>query len=433
MIVNGIEDHSSKVTVKEGSAEKYVRITKETTIEVFKNSTFNELGEFLTFFTTSYTYLKEWELSIHLKANCTGEKKGVVEMLMFVNYDNWKSNYSPLALKQAIYRNVDMKSNIEVIAKDNNIIDSDFFLTLQFYPPQILSEINSAFKFAVQEFETLWDEVQEKLSQKNKSFTFSVPKEMTIALKQYLVYFPEYVEIAKGKKISFEVKTTNAGLYVQLGDDSNIEGVNDYFNEYLNFVKSNIDILNIKFELEISETKKEIFIIGLKQQVHHLKQQMELKNFEIKVLEREVDRYYNLLSVQSAKTLSPIYITNSVNSENNININIEFKQEISKLQSDILTLKSLLTPDVPEVIKKEIELIDHELLESSNNSAQVNKTPFTRIKRLFEQLTDDNSQFSKAVKKSKKLKNSLQKVGKAYNKVAEWLALPVIPKALLEI
>lgn len=256
---------------------------------------------------------------------------------------------------------------------------------------------------------------------------------MTIALKQYLVYFPEYVEIAKGKKISFEVKTTNAGLYVQLGDDSNIEGVNDYFNEYLNFVKSNIDILNIKFELEISETKKEIFIIGLKQQVHHLKQQMELKNFEIKVLEREVDRYYNLLSVQSAKTLSPIYITNSVNSENNININIEFKQEISKLQSDILTLKSLLTPDVPEVIKKEIELIDHELLESSNNSAQVNKTPFTRIKRLFEQLTDDNSQFSKAVKKSKKLKNSLQKVGKAYNKVAEWLALPVIPKALLEI
>jgi hypothetical protein len=431
MVVNGIEDFSSKVVIDEKTNEKFVRVTKEATVALFINSTFQSLGKFLTHFTIFHSYNNEWDSSIYSRAICSGENAGCVEVLVFLNYDNWNKAYSPNYVKNIIGSIINIHNHIEILSKIEATSKVDLFLSLRFSRTNYKVEINQSIKSALQEFNDIMDEVQLKLPKRNNGFTFSVPKEMMIALKQYLVYFPEYVEIVKGQKILFEVKTVEEGIYVDLGENNNIRGLNEYFNEYLNFVKSNIDILNPKFEAEISETKKEIFILGLKQQVYHLKQQLELKNFETKVLEREVDRYYNLLSLQNTKT--PIYINNIARAENVVDIKIEFKQDLHKLQSDILALKSELTKDTPEIIKEEIKLIDNELLETSQDPLEVNQKPFIRIKRIFDQLTDDKSEFNKVIEKSKKLKSSLQKVGKTYNKVAEWIALPVIPKALLEL
>ena len=106
--------------------------------------------------------------------------------------------------------------------------------------------------------------------------------------------------------------------------------------------------------------------------------------------------------------------------------------ELPSIQKEIFELKG--NEELPEEIKREIQTIDDELMDVDPEDAEnTNKKPFKRIKRIFDELTDDDSTFNETVKKSKKLKESLQKLGKSYNKFAQWLALPVIPDLLLEI
>jgi len=277
-------------------------------------------------------------------------------------------------------------------------------------------------------------------SQNNLSgFSFKVPSEMKTAVKQYLVYFQEYVEKSKGKKIIFEVKSTEDGVLIETSENDDLKELNNYFNEYLSFVKSNIDDLKPQFEVPLSETKKELVVLELKQQVFHFKQQLELKNFQIKFLEKQVDDYYNLLTIQNSKPL-PIYLSalsNSTsqsvaNSTAKADISIDLSLELPNLKDIVQQLKN--DEEVPVELKNEIQTIDTELLDVEPDDAEsIDKKPLKRIKRIFEQLTEEDSSLNKAVHKSKQLKEKIQKLGKSYNKFAQWLALPVIPDLLLEI
>lgn len=281
--------------------------------------------------------------------------------------------------------------------------------------------------------------IDEQSKNNFSGFEFKVPQEMTTAVKQYLIYFQEYVQKTKGKKIVFEVRSTDEGVLIETSNSDNLNEINSYFNEYLSFVKSNIDDLQPKFEVPVTDPKKELVVLELKQQVVHLKQQIEFKNFQVKYLENQVSDYFNLLTLQNSRPL-PIYINALSNSNSHSESNstatadvaIDISVELPNLQQGIFELKN--NDELPEDIKKEIITIDDELLDIEPEDAEnTDKKPFKRIKRIFDQLSDEKSTFNETVKKSKKLKDSLQKLGKSYNKFAQWLALPVIPDLLLEI
>lgn len=274
------------------------------------------------------------------------------------------------------------------------------------------------------------------------TFTFNIPKELRTAIKQYISFFPDYVEIAKGKNIRFEAKSSKDGITIEIEKNSDIDEVNEYFNEYLGFVKDNLETLQPKIETKISQPQKDLLILELKQQINHLRQQVEFKNFQIKYLEQQVGSYYNLLSIEKANP-NPIFInassqssaTSESISESNAEIMMNLKVEIPNLQKNLLETKLNLPPDTSSAIKEELDSIDKELMEQPqiSNLSDVNHVPFKKIKRLFDQLTDEKSEFNKIINQSKKLKESIQKLGKTYNKIAQWVALPVIPDLLLEI
>lgn len=283
--------------------------------------------------------------------------------------------------------------------------------------------------------------ILEQANNTTTGFTFTIPKEMRTAVKQYLTYFPEYVEIAKGKTIKFEVKSSEDGISIETSEADNLEELNEFFNEYLGFVKNNLDDLQPKIHIEIQETRKDLFLLELKSQVQHFKQQIEFKNFQIKYLEKQIETFQNILVAQNSRPL-PIYINalaqssskSEAQSEQNVNVITEFKIELPKIQSESLLLKELLPVDSNEYIKQEISLLDEELMGIDVNDIEdVDKKPFKRIKRLFDQVSDEDSEISKIFDKSIKFKQSLQKIGKSYNKVAQWLALPHIPDILLEL
>ncbi|CAD0009385.1 leucine-rich repeat domain-containing protein [Flavobacterium salmonis] len=283
--------------------------------------------------------------------------------------------------------------------------------------------------------------VNEKSKNNISGFSFRVPEEMKTAVKQYLIYFQEYVEKTKGKHIEFEIRSTEDGVMIETSKDDGLQEINTYFNEYLGFVKNNIDDIVPNFEIPLTETKREVLALELKQQVFHFKQQLELKNFQVKFLENQVSEYYNLLSLQNARPI-PIYVNaitsssaQSVSESNaslqNENI-VEMRLEFPDLQKKLLGLK--IDDETPEDLKRELEVIDTELLNIDMEELEsVDKKPFKRIKRLFEQMTNEESSLNEAIKKSKHLKENLQGLGKSYNKFAQWLALPVIPNIFLEI
>ncbi|WP_052823547.1 leucine-rich repeat domain-containing protein [Neotamlana sedimentorum] len=272
----------------------------------------------------------------------------------------------------------------------------------------------------------------------SSNLTFKIPKELRTAIKQYLSYFPEYVEISKGKNIQFETKSHDEGVTIVMSDKDSIEELNEYFNEYLGFVKTNIESIAPKIEIVLSETQRDLFILELKQQVIHLKNQVEIREFKLKYLENQVEQYFDLLKLEKTNP-NPVFINTIATSNSNVEAKIEIisnlKVEFPVLQNNVYHLLHELPEDTPSIIKEEIKQIDDELIEQGNISSQndINKTPLKRIKRLFDQITDEESEFSKVIKKSQKLKKSVQNLGKTYNKIAQWTGLPNIPDLILEL
>jgi Leucine-rich repeat (LRR) protein len=277
-------------------------------------------------------------------------------------------------------------------------------------------------------------------NEESSAFSFKVPKEIRTAVKQYLTYFAEYVEVAKGKNITFEVKTVEEGILIE-ADSQDLNELNDYFNEYLGFVKNNIDDLAPRIEVTLEEPKKDLFILELKSQVQHFKQQIEFKNFQLKYLEKQVNNFQDLLLAQISRPI-PIVInalassssTSEATSEQHTSVITEIKLELPILQNEILNLRSNLPEDISKNLEDELKYIDEELLANDVKDVEdLDKKPLKRIGRLFEQINDEDSELNKIVKGSAKFKNALQKLGKSYNKIAQWTALPVIPDLLLEL
>ncbi len=112
-------------------------------------------------------------------------------------------------------------------------------------------------------------------------FKISMAKDFRTSFKQYLLYFKDFVRLAKNLDIHFEVKEDADGLKIEVNaSEKGIDEfkLNEYFMEYLGFVRKNFD--NINFEGNPSKVQEELLKLQLKQQVVHLEQQLELLKFK---------------------------------------------------------------------------------------------------------------------------------------------------------
>jgi hypothetical protein len=58
--------------------------------------------------------------------------------------------------------------------------------------------------------------------------------------------------------------------------------------------------------------------------------------------------------------------------------------------------------------------------------------PLNNLRIFLKKLGDDKSDYSKILRGAKKGVETLQKAGRTYNKVAQWLALPQVPNVFLK-
>lgn len=124
-----------------------------------------------------------------------------------------------------------------------------------------------------------------------KSFKIKLPKEIRTAVKQYLIFFEEFVYKSKGYKIDLSIQKTDDGLQVNISEkeNTNIEKLKNWMTEFVGLLYQNIDNLTIEFETSTSEFKADLLIADLKNQVTSMRNSLEIARVENKYLSKDVD------------------------------------------------------------------------------------------------------------------------------------------------
>ncbi|HYG16317.1 MAG TPA: leucine-rich repeat domain-containing protein [Bacteroidia bacterium] len=263
-----------------------------------------------------------------------------------------------------------------------------------------------------------------------------IPQSIKTAIKQYLLYFSDYVKNFKGLDIKIEITDTTDGLEVNFNDSIDESIVSDLLNEYLNFVGSNVEKVKPDFDIEKDEIAKDVAIVDLRNQLRFLQSSLETKAVEVRALRQERDNYFTLLSTERQNPRPIMINASSVSSPvitNTTSININIHQEIPHLQSEFHELNKALK-DIPQEDKEELKALDDELLNinlEKDPKTELRK-PANRLKRILDAINDEGSSLNKAVKAGDKTIKAAQKLAKTYNKIAQWLALPQVPDVFLK-
>jgi hypothetical protein len=258
-------------------------------------------------------------------------------------------------------------------------------------------------------------------------------KDIKAAFYQYLIYFNSFVEKTKGKDIDMRISDDDTGLTIS-GNIKDKELITTYLVEFVGFIKDKIDSIDPIFEKEVTSTEKELVMIELRNQVRHMTSQLELKNLESRMLTGEVSRLVEIIGTEK-RNPPPILIQNISQSQSSAvaTSTVDLKVELPAFLNNLLEAKNELHSHLNDSQQREMETIDSELIaiDESASKDSINRAPFKRIKRIFEQLNNPESEWARAVSGTKKGVELLQSLGKKYNKIAPWLALPNIPDVFL--
>lgn len=147
-------------------------------------------------------------------------------------------------------------------------------------------ELKENYKLNIATFEELFYFIKAHQSKKR---TFKVPLENNhkIAFQQFLNFFPEFVEKAKGQKIKFEVINQEKELVIEVtaNDEIDVEEIIQYLEEYFALLKQEGERLSINSNQELSENEINMLVLKLENEIAHLKNSLKIAALENKVLE----------------------------------------------------------------------------------------------------------------------------------------------------
>jgi hypothetical protein len=114
-----------------------------------------------------------------------------------------------------------------------------------------------------------------------------------------------------------------------------------------------------------------------------------------------------------------------------VDINIDLKIDLPLIRKEFDNLKGELENLNPR-LDSEMDKIQDSLDELSTNSDKEKVVkPFNKLYRFLDTLSDPNSDYDKIITGTQKSIELAQKVGRTYNKFAQWLAMPQVPDLFL--
>ncbi len=140
-----------------------------------------------------------------------------------------------------------------------------------------------------------------------------VPEVLRIPIQQYLIYFNEFVKVAKGEDIFFEVQKTDSGLSISLVNQKSIplKQIQQWLDEYIGLLKQDEDKLQFDVKEDINQNSLDILIADLRNQIAHLKNSVEILKLKNMFLQQENDFIRSLNSNESLRISPENQRTNS--------------------------------------------------------------------------------------------------------------------------
>lgn len=307
--------------------------------------------------------------------------------------------------------------NLEELVKKNTA-----FLKLKLtYKLDIKEKIINEIQDCIKHMKINFLKIEEE-KEKVIKYYYKLDKKIKTGIKQYIVYFNEYIEKTKGMIINFEVENYEKGLILKLNKNQDIERIGEYFEEYMNFLKyEKIEDIQPLYEINKNEYEKnkdkillqnEIRELQYKYQTAQLLLETEKKHsFDYKCM---IDKMLNQNNINFHNQLpysSNIALTLN-NTSTNINTNtIGISQQIETLQEDIEKIKEFFKELEMKEKEEELDEIDDEILEVSNaEDLKSKKKMFNKFKRIVNQINDENSTLNETIKAAKKGKECLEKI-----------------------
>jgi small GTP-binding protein len=159
---------------------------------------------------------------------------------------------------------------------------------------------------------------------------------------------------------------------------------------------------------------------------------VEERQKEAEQLLRENKIILNISPTQIAdlKTTQIQQARQDVNVDVDVVVNLSIA--LPTLQEEFDDLKELLLKEHPE-LKEKLTGLGGDLNALSAKTEKEKLTgPLNNLRIFLKKLGDEKSDYSKILKGAKKGVDMFKKVGRTYNKVAQWLALPQVPDVLLK-
>lgn len=115
----------------------------------------------------------------------------------------------------------------------------------------------------------------------------------------------------------------------------------------------------------------------------------------------------------------------------NVNVNINLKIDLPQIRTEFDNLKDELE-HLNSKLDSDLEKIQDSLDETSTDSDKKELAkPFNKLCRFLDKLNDPGSDYNKIIKGTEKGIEYAQKLGRTYNKFAQWLAMPQVPDLFL--
>lgn len=214
-------------------------------------------------------------------------------------------------------------------------------------------DLQESLPASITSFDELIGFIQSFNSQKRK-FKISLPKSLSRVYHQFLSYFVEFVEKAKGQKIRFDVFNRDSFLEIEIwaNHEKDVDDITVYLEEYFNLLNQDTSNLRVEVEKKMSKNEFNLLVFDLKQQINHLKQSLEIAKLGENMLKDEVKYLREIVNQMTISKLPPptILIESRVNKSQQL-LNLLSK---NKIQECINILTDVFNSSSDKNLLKEI-------------------------------------------------------------------------------
>ena len=223
--------------------------------------------------------------------------------------------------------------------------------------------------------------------------------------------------------MAYDVRQHPEGLELVIveEDDERLAQFQEWFGEFLGYVSQSVDEIKPHFETEMDDHQRTLETILLKHQIQSLKQQLEFRDFQIRVLEDREHKSDKLLELAVGNNEITLNLNSTASADASAKAiakaRVDLKVELPAMREAVAELRDIAPSDQLKEIEDKLDALPPDAEEAALQESGVMR----KLERWLKKAHEGESKVASAIETAKKGKEHLSNLLNAYNKTAEAL------------